>query len=113
VPEFRVIVPSARFPASLAFYGDQLGWPVTKDFPGGRIFGCGAEARIEVLDVPSAPRSTTSCALEIDDVDALHDRLVEAGITLVQPPVDQPWGHRNMAIEDPDGTKLIFFHVLG
>jgi uncharacterized glyoxalase superfamily protein PhnB len=113
VPEFRVIVPSAGFPASLAFYGEQLGWAVTKEFPGGRIFGCGAEARIEVLDVPSAARSTTSCAIEVDDVDELHDRLVAAGITPVQAPADQPWGHRNLAIEDPDGTRLIFFHELG
>ena len=108
-----MIVPSAHFAESLAFYGDQLGWPVTKDFPGGRIFGCGIQARIEVLDVPSAPRSATSCALEVDDVDELGTRLTAAGITLVQPPTDRPWGHRNMAIQDPDGTNLIFFHDLG
>jgi uncharacterized glyoxalase superfamily protein PhnB len=112
VHEFRVIVASSRFDESVAFYGERLGWPVTKQFPGGRIFGCGAQARIEVLDEPGATRSSTACAIHVDDADALHERLVAAGVPIVQPPTDQPWGHRNVTVEDPDGTRLTFFHEL-
>ena len=107
-----MIVPSARFAAAVDFYGERLGWPVTKEFPGGRIFAAGDEARVEVLDVAGAGRSTTTCAAQVGDVDELHERLVRAGVSVVQPPTDQPWGHRNMAVEDPDGTRLVFFHEL-
>ena len=112
MPEFRVVVPTSHFDDAVEFYGRRLGWPVTKEFPGGRIFGWGADARIEVLDDAGAGRSTTSCALQVDDADALHEQLVAAGVAVVEPPADQPWGHRNFAVEDPAGTRLIFFHEI-
>ena len=107
-----MVVTSASFEASLRFYGEQLGWPVTKDFPGGRIFGAGDEARVEILDEPGAAPSTAMCAMQVDDVDALAARLAAAGVDVVQPPTDQPWGHRNMAIVDPNGLRFVFFHEL-
>ena len=107
-----MVVSSARFDESVRFYGEQLGWPVTKEFPGGRIFGFGEQARVEVLDDPSAPPSTAMCAMAVADADALADRLAAAGVTIVQPPTDQPWGHRNLAIVDPNGMRLVFFHEL-
>jgi predicted enzyme related to lactoylglutathione lyase len=113
VGEFRVVVTSARFDESVRFYGEQLGWPVTKEFPGGRIFGFGTQARVEILDEHDAPRSSTMCAMAVDDVDELATSLRAAGVEIVDGPTDQPWGHRNLAVVDPNGVRLVFFHEIG
>ncbi|WP_219413638.1 VOC family protein [Pseudonocardia nigra] len=39
-----------------------------------------------------------------DDVDAHHARAVSAGATVVQEPVDQPYGSREYAVSDPEGN---------
>jgi predicted enzyme related to lactoylglutathione lyase len=113
VGEFRVVVPSACFDESVRFYGEQLGRPVTKEFPGGRIFGFGDQARVEILDEQDAPPSSTVCAMAVDDVDELASSLRAAGVEIVDGPVDQPWGHRNLAVVDPNGVRLVFFHEIG
>lgn len=40
-----------------------------------------------------------------DDVDALHEELVEKGVQVTQPPTDMSYG-RDMAIRDPFGNPL-------
>jgi len=44
----------------------------------------------------------------VDDVDALHNRLVQAGLTPSTKPVDAPWGERYFHINDPDSHELSF-----
>jgi lactoylglutathione lyase len=39
----------------------------------------------------------------VDDVDAQADRLRVAGVRILTGPVDRPWGHRTLHLEDPDG----------
>lgn len=42
----------------------------------------------------------------VDDVDALYDRVVAAGVTPAHPPEDQEWGMRETALEDLVGNGL-------
>jgi uncharacterized glyoxalase superfamily protein PhnB len=42
------------------------------------------------------------------DVDALHARLLAAGLCPEAPPRDAPWGERYFHITDPDGHELSF-----
>jgi len=35
-------------------------------------------------------------------LDELFNQLARAAITVVQAPVDQPWGHRDFMVADPD-----------
>ena len=44
----------------------------------------------------------------VDDVDALHRRLLTAGLTPVTAPEDASWGERYFHINDPDGHELSF-----
>jgi len=44
----------------------------------------------------------------VDDVDALHERLVQSGLTPSTKPADAPWGERYFHIEDPDAHELSF-----
>jgi catechol 2,3-dioxygenase-like lactoylglutathione lyase family enzyme len=46
--------------------------------------------------------------LIVDDVDALHEEFVRAGVTIDLAPVDQSWGTREMYVKDADGNCLRF-----
>jgi catechol 2,3-dioxygenase-like lactoylglutathione lyase family enzyme len=39
----------------------------------------------------------------VDDVDALHEHCLAAGIEVTWPPTDMPWGVRELHIRHPDG----------
>lgn len=43
---------------------------------------------------------------EVDDVDAVHDRLVAAGVPLVQPLRSEDFGQRHAIFAGPDGVLL-------
>lgn len=109
-----------RFDEACRLYGEVLGWPVTKQWDEpqrGRIFGYGDAARIELMEAPAdappvAPVTGTFVGFQVTDVDGLAVRLRDAGVTVLRPPTDQPWGHRNMAFVDPSGFELVAFQVL-
>jgi uncharacterized glyoxalase superfamily protein PhnB len=39
----------------------------------------------------------------VADVDAVHGLCVREGVTIIQPPRDEPWGVRELLIRHPDG----------
>lgn len=46
--------------------------------------------------------------LYVDDVDAMYQRLVDAGLSPSTTPEDARWGERYFHINDPDGHELSF-----
>ena len=44
----------------------------------------------------------------VDDVDALYQKLLDAGLTPSTAPEDAPWRERYFHITDPDGHELSF-----
>lgn len=115
--ELRIVRYTNRFEECCQFYGEVLGWPVTKqwDVPSpGRIYGYGDSARIELLH-SAQPVAFTGAhlAVEVDNAKAMHDILQMSGVAVIQPLAEQPWGHRNFGVEDPAGMTLVFFEVLG
>ena len=50
---------------------------------------------------------------QVSDVDALHARLIAAGITPDTEPRDAEWGERFFHLTDPDGHELSFARPLG
>jgi len=44
----------------------------------------------------------------VSDVDAMHSRALNAGLTPEMAPSDAPWGERYFHILDPDGHELSF-----
>jgi catechol 2,3-dioxygenase-like lactoylglutathione lyase family enzyme len=59
-----------------------------------------------------APTPSGSASLQLafkvaaDDVDRCADELVRHGIDLLEPPTNQPFGHRTLFFRDPDGNLL-------
>ena len=49
----------------------------------------------------------------VSDVDALHRRALEAGLSPEDAPRDASWGERYFHITDPDGHELSFAMPLG
>lgn len=45
-------------------------------------------------------------AFFVEDVDADHARLQAAGVRVLAPPTDRPWGERTLHVADPDGNVI-------
>jgi lactoylglutathione lyase len=50
-------------------------------------------------------RSFELC-LEVPDVDGATQALREAGVPILEPPKDRPWGERVAFVADPDGNPV-------
>ena len=117
--ELRIVRFTTAFDAACHFYGELLGWPVTREWSAGdgqgrgRLFGYGDAARIELIehDIDDDVQGVF-LSIEHPDVVALHDRLVEAGIAILRPVADFPWGHRAFAVVDPTGIELVHFQPI-
>jgi catechol 2,3-dioxygenase-like lactoylglutathione lyase family enzyme len=60
-----------------------------------------------VEPVAAAPAGVTAqmlLSLWVDDVDSTCADLARRGVTLLNGPVDRPWGKRTAAFADPSGT---------
>jgi len=42
--------------------------------------------------------------IAVEDADAVHEELKQHGVTILNGPVDRPWGRRTVAFADPAGT---------
>ena len=98
---------------SLAFYRDVIGVPFRLEGDGylefatqGARFGLYDRNRLEELtgQGPGAPEHPGGeVVFLVEDVDAEAARLRAAGAAVLAGPVDRPWGHRTLHVEDPDG----------
>jgi predicted enzyme related to lactoylglutathione lyase len=117
--ELRIVRHTDHFDAASHFWGEVLAWPITKEWPAGdgqgrgRIFGYGDVGRVELIehDSPAAVIGVL-LSVEVDDVAALHERLVAAGVQVLRGLADQPWGHRNLAVVDPSGLEVVCYQVI-
>jgi catechol 2,3-dioxygenase-like lactoylglutathione lyase family enzyme len=119
--ELRMVRRTDHFEEACRFYGEVLGWQVTKqwdaegDNPRGRIFGFGASARVELLDVPLGTAEAVQgveLSVQVDDAVAVAQRIEAAGLVLAVAVRDTPWGHRACSIIDPCGLRVTLFQVL-
>jgi lactoylglutathione lyase len=108
-----VILFVADLERSVAFYRDVIGLPFKLQGDGyvefvteGTRFGLYDRDRLEELtgQDPAAPgRPGGEVVFLVGDVDGEAERLRAAGATILKGPVDRPWGHRTLHLEDPDG----------
>ena len=107
------------FQAMRVFYQDVLGHPLSSELSDGWIeYRIGsntlalARPSRTAADLP-VPLGTASLQLAFKvsapDVDRCARELQEKGIALLEPPTDQPFGHRTLFFRDPDGNLLEVF----
>lgn len=100
--------------AAATFYQTQLGLrPAPSSPPGAVVFDTspasfGVREPLPGVDLDAAsPRPGLDVALWLhaDDAQALHDRLAVAGVEILAPPSDTPFG-RTFTFADPDGYAI-------
>jgi catechol 2,3-dioxygenase-like lactoylglutathione lyase family enzyme len=101
--------------ASKAFYQDVFGLPVEYEDPNSAVFDFDGTV-INLLKIPAAheliaPAAVADAAagtrmqftIGVEDVDAVCGELASRGVTLLNGPVNRPWGIRTASFTDPSG----------
>jgi lactoylglutathione lyase len=103
---------------SIGFYREAIGLPFrfsTESYAEfeteGAKFGLYARATLPDLiglEAPpgEAPWPQWEVSFFVEDPDAEHERLAAAGVTVLAPPTDRPWGERTLHVADPDGNVV-------
>lgn len=114
--------------ASLAFYTESLGFTVRRGTAEeGNISLNRGDANLmlegpepafysDAYNAAIAARVGTPSAMalymEAEDLEALHERLVAAGIAIIDPLAERPWGQAEFTVADLDGNWLTFYRPL-
>jgi predicted enzyme related to lactoylglutathione lyase len=110
----RVLLRPSDPARSRAFYREVLGLAVHREFgpreDPGVVFFLG-NGLLEVSGRSATPPQGLALWLQVRDVAAEHDRLAAAGVHVVRPPRQEPWGLVEMWIEDPDGVAIVLVEV--
>lgn len=101
--------------ATKAFYQEVFALPVEFEDSDSAVFKFGGTL-VNLLKVSEAPElidpakvaspeagSRFVFTLQVDDVDAMCAGLTKRGVTLLNGPVDRPWGVRTASFQDPAG----------
>jgi catechol 2,3-dioxygenase-like lactoylglutathione lyase family enzyme len=101
--------------ATKQFYQEVFGLPVHYEDEASSVFNFG-NAVINLLKVEEAPAliapapvappdagSRFQFTIGVDDVDAMCAELARRGVTLLNGPMDRPWGIRTASFMDPAG----------
>jgi len=111
----RVLLRPADLARSLRFYAETLDLPVYREFGSGVHHGVVFFLGGGFLEVSGSagPQANDKLQLwlQVRDVDEVHHELRAAGVEIVEPPIDKPWGLREMRAADPDGVRLVFVEV--
>lgn len=108
------IISTPDLDRALRFYRDVLGGTVEYAFPpegppafvsinlGSSHVGFGRDPSVDL-----AASQRVALWVYTDDCDALVAAVRHAGGTVIEAPVDQPWGERVARVTDPDGNRVI------
>jgi lactoylglutathione lyase len=101
--------------AAKKFYGEVFELPVHYEDEASAVFAFGSTL-VNLLEVTQAPALIGPAAvaprdagarmqltINVEDVDAVCERLRERGVELLNGPMDRPWGIRTAAFRDPSG----------
>ena len=65
-----------------------------------------AKVQVSIASEGGSGTDVPDLSIEVDDVDAVHDRAVRLGHAIVYPLTDEPWGVRRFYLRDPSGKLL-------
>jgi predicted enzyme related to lactoylglutathione lyase len=98
---------SDRFDDSLAFYSGVIGLEEQGGLDWILFFGTDRrEVQLSVMKLDVRSHVHPDISMEVDDVDAVHERAIEAGAEIVYPLTDEEWGLRRFFVRDPNGAVI-------
>ena len=123
--ELRVALTASDYERSMKFYCDGLGLEPSALWSngGGRalildmgkatleLFDEIQAATIDQIEAEQRISGQVRFALQVPDLKAAMDRLLEHGATLIHAPTLTPWGDYNVRLQDPDGMQITLFQV--
>ena len=97
-----------------AFYRDLFAFPVESESPTSLAFRVGSvflalRKRTRIYDGRGSigsPGVQIAFLMTPAEVDLCHKELLDKGVTILDPPKDQPWGHRTLYFSDPESNIL-------
>lgn len=111
----RILLRPTDPDRSRAFYGEQLGLPVYREFGTGVERGTVYFLGGGFLEVSGRSETPPSPAvrlwLQVADAGDAYEELRAKGAEIVRPPVKEPWGLVEMWVADPDGTRIVLVEV--
>jgi catechol 2,3-dioxygenase-like lactoylglutathione lyase family enzyme len=105
----RMLLRPADYQKSLAFYRDDIGLAIAREYPGGTVFYAG-QALIELAG-HGEPSAGGGLWLQVRDVYATQSELQRRGVPIARDARAEPWGLHEMHVTDPDGVTLIFVQI--
>ncbi|RQH08315.1 VOC family protein [Paraburkholderia dinghuensis] len=78
----------------------------------GATLAISSERLIELFNVGAATAAANQSAIlefEVEDVDAVFERMNASGTNIVMPATLMPWGNRSLLLRDPDGNLVNIF----
>ena len=90
------------------FYGHLLGLEVAMDHGWILTFAADslAQPQVSVASEGGSGAPVPDISIEVDNLDEVHARMLDAGVRIAYGPVTEPWGVRRFFVHDPCG-KLI------
>jgi len=102
-------------PVAKEFYGRAFGLPIHYEDGASAVFKFG-DTLVNLLTIGEAPDLIAPAAvappeagsrfqftIPVDDVDAMCAEIEARGVTLLNGPMDRPWGIRTASFQDPAG----------
>jgi len=100
-------IKSTAIEESREFYRDFLGFKIGMDMGWIVTFVSPSNPTAQISILGRDPSGTVpNMSIEVEDVDAVHNRAVTRGLKIVYPLTDEPWGVRRFFVEDPNGLVL-------
>ena len=88
------------------FFVDLLGFEVAMDLGWVLTLVSPTNPAAQVTVIANADPAAPGISVEVDDVDAVHDRAAELGLEIAYPLRDEEWGVRRFMLREPSGTTV-------
>lgn len=110
----RTTLGVRNVPESIDFYGRAVGFGTMVTMgepPNFALIGAGDTGLGLVEAEHPAVAGFACCYFDVEGVEELHQRCLDAGATITSSLTRHPWGNYDFVVADPDGHQLAFGEV--
>lgn len=109
----RTILRPVDYERTLAFYRDDLGLAVHREYGAGTVFFAG-QSLIEIAAHGGSGASDNfdgALWLQVRDIESTTKELRDRGVPIEREAVKESWGLIEMWLRDPDGVPIVFVEI--
>ena len=101
-------IEAKNLAAADKFYGELFGLDLQMDLGWVRTYGSSHQMRIQISIASEGGSGTPvpDLSIEVDNLEAIIDKIEKAQIPIEYGPVNEPWGVKRIYVRDPFG-KLV------